>query len=69
MNGYAYESKTYHCAECGTLLGHEHLRTEFGKRTLLAHGVFSGCKFSGRFFYLPKIELTEFPPEGLRSNV
>jgi hypothetical protein len=64
----AREAKAYHCEDCDCVLLYESRDTEFGRRLMLVHDPFPGCKFSGKVFYVPRIDLTEFPADQLGST-
>lgn len=64
----AREQKAYHCEECDFLLLYEWRDTEFGRRLLLIHPPNSHCKLSGKAFYIPRVEVSEFTNLTLRSE-
>jgi hypothetical protein len=61
----AREAKVYYCEFCESPLIMAHRDTTFGRRLLLVHDPIRGCNFSGKVFYVPRTELTEFPADEL----
>lgn len=62
----AREAKAYYCEGCDFQLRYERRETEFGPRILLWHEPNPGCKFSSKFFYVPRLEITEFPEDQVK---
>lgn len=66
---FARIKRAYHCEACDFELRYEWRATEFGRRLVLWHEPSPiGCKFSDKVFYIPRLEITEFPAESLKSS-
>ena len=59
----AREGKAYYCEDCDCVLRYERRGTQFGELLLLIHDPFLGCKWSGSAFYVPRIEVAQFPKD------